>query len=227
MVESQTSKRPHYVNVFKNGKVTCKECPDWKAFKICAHALAVAEKEGATAKYLIWLCKKRPARMNVTAMVTFDSSCAAGKKGERASTIRRKVDRTATQQEVTKIIDRPFHDNGGNSSSNLPSTEIPPPHDQLLPSLLAYPGSSQTTSFQTIPPPVGSVRLPHVQSSVTNPPPVAFVGLSLNTTTPWTTNTKGRRIYFISFAVLSNYGTLLLWMLPAIKTKWYHCVYTI
>ena len=52
MVESQTFERSHYVDVCKNGKVTCADCPSWKASKICAHALAVAEKQGVTAKYL-------------------------------------------------------------------------------------------------------------------------------------------------------------------------------
>ena len=37
VVESQTLVKPHYVTASKNGKVTCEDCPGWKASKICAH----------------------------------------------------------------------------------------------------------------------------------------------------------------------------------------------
>ncbi|CAB4022412.1 Tyrosine- kinase SPK-1, partial [Paramuricea clavata] len=103
MVESQTSKRPHYVDV---------------SSKICSHAIAVAEKVGVTAKYLKWLREKGPARMNVTAMMTFDSSSGTGKKGGKAATARRKGGRTANQPEVTTIIDRSFYGNADGVFSN-------------------------------------------------------------------------------------------------------------
>lgn len=131
MVESQTSKRPHYVTLCKNGKVTCEDCPGWKASKICSHAIAAAEKAGATAPYVKWLREKGPVGMNVSAMVTFDSNSGTGKKGGKASTARRKGGRTGNQPEVTTVIDRPFITNVGNSSrqaetvSQVPSLQTP------------------------------------------------------------------------------------------------------
>jgi hypothetical protein len=196
MVESQTSKRPHYVDVCKNGKVTCEECPAWKASKICSHAIAVAEKVGVTAKYLKWLREKGPARMNVTAMMTFDSSSGTGKKGGKAATARRKGGRTANQPEVTTIIDRPFYGNAGNLSSDglsvstasqIPSSPVLPPpvafpgpsqmaSSQTLPPSMAFPGPSQMASAQTLPPSVSFSGPSQVPSAQTLPPSVAFPG---------------------------------------------------
>ena len=180
MVESQTSKRPHYVDVCKNGKVTCEECPAWKASKICSHAIAVAEKVGVTAKYLKWLREKGPARMNVTAMMTFDSSSGTGKKGGKAPTARRKGGRTANQPEVTTIIDRPFYKNTGNLSSDglSVSTASQIPSSTILPPPVSFAGPSQVPSSQTLPSSVASVGLSPVQSAQTLPPFVAFPGPS-------------------------------------------------
>ena len=80
VVESQISVKPHYVTVSKNGKVTCEDCPGWKASKICAHAVAAAEKSGTISKYLKWVREKGPARMNITALVTCDSRSGTGQK---------------------------------------------------------------------------------------------------------------------------------------------------
>lgn len=45
MVQSQTSRRPHYVRLCRTtGKVVCKNCPGWSSSKLCAHAVAVVEK---------------------------------------------------------------------------------------------------------------------------------------------------------------------------------------
>ena len=38
-----------------NGKVTCQDCQNWKALKICAHAIAAAETSGITTKYIKWI----------------------------------------------------------------------------------------------------------------------------------------------------------------------------
>lgn len=46
MVESQTSKRPHYVTTELKGKIVCENCPGWASSKLCGHAVAIAEKLG-------------------------------------------------------------------------------------------------------------------------------------------------------------------------------------
>ncbi len=107
VVESQTSTKPHYVTILKNGKITCDDCPGWKASKICSHAVAVAEKSQTTAKYLKWLKEKGPSSMNITDLVTSDSDAGTGKKGAKKATVRRKGGRSSKQNPVTTTVDRP------------------------------------------------------------------------------------------------------------------------
>ena len=84
MVESDTSPRPHYVTIAKNGKVSCSvDCPGWKARNLCAHSLAAAEKLGITAEFLKWFKTKGPKQVNLTALVTCDTAKGVGKKGKR------------------------------------------------------------------------------------------------------------------------------------------------
>ena len=83
MVESDTSIRPHYVTIAKNGKVCCSDCPSWKARSLCAHSLAAAEKLGMTAKFIKWFKTKGLKQINITALVTCDSAKVLAKKGKR------------------------------------------------------------------------------------------------------------------------------------------------
>ena len=70
LVESDSKMEPHYVTIAKSGKITCTDCRMWKAQKICAHSLAVAEKCGMTASFLNWFKEKGPTRVNF-----INSSC--------------------------------------------------------------------------------------------------------------------------------------------------------
>ena len=79
MVRSDTAEKPHFVSLAKNGKVTCDSCPGWKSLKLCAHAVAAAEKSGKLTQYVNWLKEKGPSRMNITSYVTIDKK---GKKGQ-------------------------------------------------------------------------------------------------------------------------------------------------
>ena len=94
VVESDSKMEPHYVTIAKSGKITCNDCPMWKAQKICAHSLAVAEKSGMTASFLNWFKEKGPTRVNLTALMTCDSTKGVGKKGGKPATARRKGGRT-------------------------------------------------------------------------------------------------------------------------------------
>jgi len=90
MVESATSKRPHYVTYDeKTNKVTCDDCPAWNSFKICSHSLAVAEKLGKIKNFLQWHSKKAPPA-NLTKLVTSDTAKGVGQKGSKAATSRRR-----------------------------------------------------------------------------------------------------------------------------------------
>ena len=85
----------------KTGKIKCEDSPGWRAASICAHAIAVAEKSGTTARYLKWVREKGPKSMNVTSLLTFDSGARIGRKGVKNSTARRKGRRTGSQAPVT------------------------------------------------------------------------------------------------------------------------------
>ena len=81
LVESTTMVRPHYVTKAKNGKITCNDCPNWKAYKLYAHSLAVGEKTRTTLDYLQWFKKNSSSRVNLTNLITSDSGKGVGKKG--------------------------------------------------------------------------------------------------------------------------------------------------
>ena len=91
--ESHTSTRPHFVQIANNGKVVCDDCPAYKSAKLCAHAVAAAEKAGILKEYVSWLNKSEPLAMNVTSFVTFDSAKGTRKKGRKSSTADTYVDR--------------------------------------------------------------------------------------------------------------------------------------
>lgn len=157
MVESQTSVKPHYVTLSKNGKVTCEDCPGWKASKICSHAVAVAEKTGTTAKYMKWLREKGPTSMNVTALVTCDSNSGTGKKGGKKSTARRKGGRTGNQAPATTVVERPcLIPTLSSSSSTIPVPIAPPPmpfqFPVVTPLSTPHPRTNSTISTPIAPP---------------------------------------------------------------------------
>jgi hypothetical protein len=58
MVESHTSKRPHYVVVERTGKITCENCPGWASSRLCAHVVAVAEMTKNLDKYIEWINRR-------------------------------------------------------------------------------------------------------------------------------------------------------------------------
>ena len=105
MVESTTMVRPHYVTTTKNGKIICSDCPNWKAYKLCSHSLAVGEKTKTTLKYLQWFKSNSPNRVNLTNLITCDSGKGVGKKGNKSSTARRKGGRS-NKTAPTTIVDR-------------------------------------------------------------------------------------------------------------------------
>ena len=69
MVESTTMVRPHYVTKAKNGKITCKDCPNWKAYKLCSHSLTVGEKTRTTLNYLQWFKRNGPSLVNLANLI--------------------------------------------------------------------------------------------------------------------------------------------------------------
>ena len=88
----------------KNGKVSCSDCPSWKARNLCAHSLAAAEKIGKTVEFLQWFQTKGLKQINLTALVTCDSAKGVGKKGKKATGVR-KGGRNAGKAPPTVVVD--------------------------------------------------------------------------------------------------------------------------
>jgi hypothetical protein len=86
MVESKTSKRPHYVFAQKTGKYLHAKIVQDGLLQIYVNMrwLAVGEKTKKLGKCLEWI-QKRNAPLNLTTLVMFDSSKEVGKKKSKAS----------------------------------------------------------------------------------------------------------------------------------------------
>ena len=123
MVESQTSSKPHFVEIKKNGMVVCDGCPSFAAAKLCAHSVAASEKAGVLEKFLSWFMKNGPSSMNLTSFITYDSSKDTGKKLSKSSNGRRKGGRSRGAGPATTIVDRQFD---RNNSSPQPPVQQPP-----------------------------------------------------------------------------------------------------
>ena len=171
MVKSDTAKKPHFVSLLKNGKVTCDNCPGWKSLKLCAHAVAAAEKRGNLSQYVNWLKEKGPSCMNITSYVTFDSSQATGKKGNKPSTARRKGGRSGKRPPATKITDRPVPTFQNHTSTVVPPTAVGAPLTHPLNSSMAatVPGCLQFLQRQPAPETAPSMSTPSFLSHRSQP----------------------------------------------------------
>ncbi len=78
MVTSKSTKIPHYVAPSTNGQYSCDtNCLQWKSSHICAHTVAVAEKNCELAQFLQWyVCSKQEP--NIT---TIGLPSGRGRKG--------------------------------------------------------------------------------------------------------------------------------------------------
>ena len=81
MVKSKSNpSRPHLVQVFQDGKVTCDEnCPMWTSLKICSHCVAVVHCLNVTGELVNWFTinSKQP---NLTKITTGHIGRNIGKK---------------------------------------------------------------------------------------------------------------------------------------------------
>ena len=58
IVASETSARPHFVQLNRSGKVVCDDsCLMWRACQLCSHTIAAAEKDQSLPKFIDWLHK--------------------------------------------------------------------------------------------------------------------------------------------------------------------------
>ncbi len=122
MVESQTSSKPHFVEMKKNGNVVCDGCPSFAAAKLCAHSIAASEKAGVLEKFLSWFMKNGLSSMNLTSFITYDSSKDTGEKLSKSSTGIRKGGRSRGAGPATTIVDQQFD---RNNSSPQPHVQQP------------------------------------------------------------------------------------------------------
>lgn len=92
MVKSKSNPcRPHLVQVFQDGKVTCDEnCPMWTSLRICSHCVAVAQCLNVTDGYISWFTAnwKQP---NLTKLTTSHFGQNVGKKPTQSRYLQRKA----------------------------------------------------------------------------------------------------------------------------------------
>ena len=171
MVESQTSTKPHFVDLKKNGKVVCDGCPSYTSAKLCAHAIAASEKAGTLESYVKWLIKYGPSSINLTSFVTYDSSTNTGKKNPKSSTTKRKGGRNKKVQPVITTVDRPFYERSSAQNlipSSQPSSQPPSQPPNQPPSQ----PPSKPPSQQRSQPPRQLPSQPTSQSTVYLPQPI-------------------------------------------------------
>ena len=94
---------PHTVKVFSSGRVQCdKDCPNYRAYFICAHTIAVAEENGSLRSFVKWHRKRRRGT-NLTALANVGMPASAGKKSSTSTKRRRGLTNSSrkTAQDVT------------------------------------------------------------------------------------------------------------------------------
>ena len=80
LVLSESTNIPNYVQVHGNGKVTC-TCKQFPPKKICAHSIAVAEKDNMLKQFIDWLLKTN-CLSNISLTATMNlNACRSGRKG--------------------------------------------------------------------------------------------------------------------------------------------------
>jgi hypothetical protein len=97
---SESSNIPNYVQVHSTAKVTC-TCKLFPPKKICAHSVAVAEKEGILQQFVDWLVKTN-CSSNVSLVATMNLN--ASRSGRKGGISKRK---RHAPEPVTAVID-PF-----------------------------------------------------------------------------------------------------------------------
>ena len=92
MVKSKSNpSRPHLVQVFQDGKVTCDEnCPMWTAQKICSHCVAVAYSLNVSNNFIGWFIAYS-IQPNLTKMTTSHIRLNVGKKPSQSCYSQRKA----------------------------------------------------------------------------------------------------------------------------------------
>ena len=111
MVISDSLKKPHFVQVMKNGRIVCDEqCPMWRGRRLCAHTVAVAEKAGVLDLFLNWL-KKSGNQCNLTKLLstTKEKMSAGTKRGvsSRKKGISSKSPISSTTNRIADVTDNP------------------------------------------------------------------------------------------------------------------------
>ena len=91
LVKSSQDKRPHYVKLSKSNRcnryICDSDCLTYKSSKICAHSVAVAEKNDHLESFLKWFKSQKP-QLNLTNLAESGKPSTSGKKGphRKAST---------------------------------------------------------------------------------------------------------------------------------------------
>ena len=111
MVISDSLKKPHFVQVMKNGRIVYDEqCPMWRGQRLSAHTVAVAEKAGVLDLFLS-LLKKSGNQCNLTNLLstTKEKMSAGTKRGvsSRKKSISSISPISSTTNRIADVTDDP------------------------------------------------------------------------------------------------------------------------
>ena len=108
MVASCTSKRPHFVQLSRNGKVVCDDqCAMWRGCQLCSHTVAVAGREQVLPRFLGWLQNSRQ-ECNLTKLLTTpkerkSAGTKSGKPTRKSGSYRQTIPITAYRSRVDDV----------------------------------------------------------------------------------------------------------------------------
>lgn len=102
---SNNPNAPHMVKVHSGGRAQCdKDYPNYRAYFICAHTIAVAQENGSLQSFVKWHRKEKRGT-NLTALANVGMPASSGKKSTTSTKRRRgstnSSRQTRTAQDVT------------------------------------------------------------------------------------------------------------------------------
>ena len=166
MVSSRSNISPHYVQVLGSGQYVCdNSCLQWKSSQICAHTVAVSEKNGDLQSFLDWYVatKQKP---NYTSLAIHGLPAGRGRKGGVP-----KRQRSKAQPRAEICVLRPATcSTESDKVDTSPTVQSSQGHSLSHPSIASY----SNTRSESLPTGIGSSYLPQSPLSISQPSAVPY-----------------------------------------------------
>lgn len=155
----------HYVQVLGPGQYVCdNSCLQWKSSQICAHTVAVSEKNGDLQSFLDWYVatKQKP---NYTSLAIHGLPAGCGRKGGVP-----KRQRSKAQPRAEISVLRPATCSSVSDKVGSPIVQSSQDHSLSHPSIASY----SNTRSESLPTGIGSSYLPQSPLSISQPSAVPY-----------------------------------------------------